>query len=218
MPPVENIELAGTEQTTEPTQNQEGTQPESGAGTTEAGEQPGEGTLLGGEENGENTNVAPENYEAFNIPEGMEMDTALVEEISPVLKEVGLSQENAQKLVNVYAPYVQQQIEAQQAAVVSDWNKQVEDWKAETTKELGATFKEDLSIAGKFIDKFGSPELRNVLNKTGLGNHIEIVKAFRNAGKAISEDSFPAPGHAKIEPKEGGRGIQLDYSVITGGQ
>lgn len=198
--PEENSQ-AGAGQTTEPTQNQEGIQQEGGA--AEAGEQQGESTLLGGKENSESTSNAPESYEAFDVPEGMEIDTALVEKISPVLKEVGLSQENAQKLVDAYAPYIQQQVDAQQGKVVSDWDKQVDDWKAETTKELGAMFKEDLGIAAKFIDKFGSPELRDVLNQTGLGNHPELVKAFVKAGKAISEDIFVEPGHANAESEKG---------------
>ena len=37
---------------------------------------------------------------------------------------------------------------------------------------------------------FGTPELRDVLNMTGLGNHPEIIRAFYRAGKAISEDAF----------------------------
>lgn len=40
------------------------------------------------------------------------------------------------------------------------------------------------------MDKFGSPELKQYLNETGLGNHPELVRIFANIGKAMSEDGL----------------------------
>jgi hypothetical protein len=45
------------------------------------------------------------------------------------------------------------------------------------------------------MDAFATPELRTLLNESGLGNHPEIIRAFYRAGKAISEDGFVAGGH-----------------------
>ena len=48
----------------------------------------------------------------------------------------------------------------------------------------------------KALDAFGTPELKDVLNATGFGNHPEVIKAFYKAGKAISADGF-VPGTPK---------------------
>ena len=52
-------------------------------------------------------------------------------------------------------------------------------------KQLG----ENLAIARKAID-LGPPELKELLNSSGLGNHPEVVKLAYKVGKAISEDRF----------------------------
>ena len=63
-----------------------------------------------------------------------------------------------------------------------------------TDKEFGGDkLNENLAVAQKAMNAFGTPELRAVLNKTGLGNHPELIRAFVRAGKAISEDTF-VPG------------------------
>lgn len=157
--------------------------------STETQEQD-EKTLLGDsqEENPE----APEKYE-FKVPEGMELNEQLVEGISPVLKDIGLSQEQAQKLVDAYAPIVKQQAEAQDKANIEVWTKQVAQWGEETKKELGADYKKELSYASKFINQFGGDELRKALDETGFGNHPLLTKALVQAGKVISNDSFADP-------------------------
>jgi len=59
----------------------------------------------------------------------------------------------------------------------------------------GDKIAENLAVARKALDKFGTPALRTMLDESGLGNHPEIIRAFYRAGKAISEDSFvPATG------------------------
>lgn len=144
------------------------------------------GTLLG--EAGA-TVEAPENYE-FKAPEGMELDTGLIEKVTPVLKELDLSQDKAQKLVDAYAPYVKEQVATREKEAVDAWGKQVDEWKTETVKQLGTTAKEDLAAVGKILNAAGTPELRKILDDSGYGNHPEFVKFFVKIGKSISEDTF----------------------------
>jgi hypothetical protein len=142
--------------------------------------------------------VVPEKY-SIKPPEGMTIDQAMLDKITPVFKELGISQEGAQKLADVYAPQINQMIEAQRKEAVDAFGKMVGEWKDQTVKELGVGHEKELAHAAKFIDKFGGPELRQVLNETGLGNHIAVVKAFIAAGKAIANDSFPDSGK-KVQP------------------
>ncbi|WEJ86884.1 MAG: peptidase [Klebsiella huaxiensis] len=129
---------------------------------------------------------APEKYD-FKAGEGIEIDTDAMAEFEPVARELNLTNEQAQKLVDVYpkilAGVQQRQVEA--------WQKQTEGW-AETVKadkEVGGDkLTSNLSAAQRALDQFGTPELREYLDGTGLGNHPELVKAFIKVGKAMSED------------------------------
>jgi hypothetical protein len=73
------------------------------------------------------------------------------------------------------------------------------DWAnaSKSDKEIGGEqLSQNLAVAKKALDAFGTPELRTLLNESGLGNHPEIIRAFYRAGKQISEDSF-VPGSTR---------------------
>lgn len=134
---------------------------------------------------------APEKYE-FKAPEGQTLAPEVMTEFSKVAKEMDLSQEQAQKLVDSVAP---QMLQAQKAA----FDKQVSEWteSAKTDKEFGGEkLSENLSVAKKALETFGTPELTKLLNDTGLGNHPEIIRAFYKAGKQISPATFVNGGKA----------------------
>ena len=128
--------------------------------------------------------VVPETYE-LKMPEGVELDQAATTEFTAIAKELKLDQEAAQKLADIGAKMAQRQVEAH-AQLVETWTEQVK-----TDKDIGGdNLAENLGVARKAIDTFGSPELKALLNSTGLGNHPEVVKLAFKVGKAISEDGF----------------------------
>lgn len=132
----------------------------------------------------------PEAYD-LQMPEGVELDKVATDEFTTIAKELKLDQAAAQKLADIAAKQAQRQVDAH-TALVESWVEQVK-----TDKDIGGDkLNENLSIARKALDTFGTPELRDVLNASGLGNHPAVIKAFVNAGKAISEDKFVA-GAAK---------------------
>jgi len=137
---------------------------------------------------GEESKV-PEKYE-FKLPEDHKIDDAAVEAFSEFAKDAGLTQEAAQALMDKLAPAMQaRQIQAVETAKTT-WASE-----AKADKEFGGdAFNENLSVAKKAIDAFGSPELRTLLNESGLGNHPEIIRAFYRAGKQISEDRLVPSG------------------------
>ena len=137
--------------------------------------------------------VVPEKYEV-KVPEGMTLDKATLDALTPVFKDLKLGQDSVQKLVDAYAPQVKSMMEAQQQAAIASYKATVDGWKAETLKELGNDASKELSYAAKFIDKYGDPKVRELLNETGVGNNIALAKLFIAAGKAISSDSFPDSG------------------------
>lgn len=132
---------------------------------------------------------APEAYE-FKAPEGSELDKAAVEQFEPIARELNLSQEQAQKLVDLYGTKVMPQLMKQQA---DTWQKQVADWGTATKedKEIGGEkFEANLTRAKQAMDKFATPELREFLETSGMGNHPELIRVFVKVGAAMSEDSL----------------------------
>ena len=164
-----------TEQTTAQTSDQQTTD----ATTQTTTEQPKEG--------------APEAYE-FKAAEGQTFDPEFLKSYSEVARELNLTQEAAQTMIDKVGPVLAQQQAAQIAQVRAEW--------AEASKvdaEFGgAKFNENLAIAKQSIDKFATPEFKQMLDDTGLGNHPEWIRYCYRVSKAFSPDNFEG-GH-----KEGG--------------
>lgn len=161
-----------------------------------------------GEQAGDSASEAPdgevpEKYE-WTLPEGFEgeLDQAAVEAFEPLARELGLTQEQANKMVELHAQSLMKANEAareQIASQMQQWNESLR-----TDPDFGgAKFNENVAIAQKAVQAFGPPELTQVLNETGLGNHPALVKTFHQIGKAISEDRF-VPGNQSSGPRSAG--------------
>ncbi|ECD9384239.1 peptidase [Salmonella enterica subsp. salamae] len=132
---------------------------------------------------------APEKYE-FKPAEGQELDTAALEQFEPIARELNLTNEQAQKMVDLYGTKIMPMVQQQQAEA---WQKTTEQWAADVKadKEIGGDkLTGNLSAAQRALAQFGTPELKEYLEGTGLGNHPELVKAFIKIGKAMSEDGM----------------------------
>jgi hypothetical protein len=130
---------------------------------------------------------APESYN-FVAPEGDKFSDEVLSVYSDVAKDLNLTQEAAQSMLDRLAPAVKASQEKQMEVARTEWADQ-----ALADKEFGGEkAQENLAVAKKALDAFGSDGLRELLDATGLGNHPEIIRAFYRAGKAISEDGFVA--------------------------
>lgn len=132
---------------------------------------------------------APEKYE-FNAAEGVELDADALKDFEPVARELNLTNEQAQKLVDVYGTKILPLVQKQQAEA---WQKQTEGWaeSVKADKEIGGDkLTSSISTAQRALGTFGTPELKEYLNATGLGNHPELIKVFVKVGKAMSEDGM----------------------------
>ena len=136
---------------------------------------------------------APEVYE-FKAAEGQTFDPEFLKSYSEVARELDMTQEAAQTMIDKVGPVLAQQQAAQIAKVRAEW--------AEASKvdaEFGgAKFNENLALAKQSIDKFATPEFKQMLDDTGLGNHPEWIRYCYRVSKAFSPDNFEG-GH-----KEGG--------------
>jgi hypothetical protein len=133
---------------------------------------------------------APETYE-FAAPEGQTFDAAIISAYSEVAKELDLPQDKAQKLLDTMSPAIVARQAEQFEQTKAKWDED-----ARADKEVGGDkFAESLALAAKTRDTFATPELRTLLDETGLGNHPDVLKFFVKVGKAISEDGF-TPGRS----------------------
>lgn len=142
--------------------------------------------------------VVPEAY-TFTAPEGTEYDPEILESFSEAAKEASLTQDAAQKLIEKMAPALAARQVDQVQAIHKEWLAS-----SYSDKEFGGEkLAENLGVARKALENFGSPELRSLLDETGLGNHPEVIRFMFRAGKAISEDKFVGgspSGTGKLNP------------------
>lgn len=131
---------------------------------------------------------APEKYD-LKVPDGMTLDEAALAEFDPIARELNLTNEQAQKLADVYSKRMAEVAQKQQESWKETTAKWVDDVKAD--KEIGGQ-NLDTSVrhAQAALTKFGTPELRAQMDATGMGNHPELVRVFARIGKAMAEDSF----------------------------
>lgn len=142
---------------------------------------------------------APATYE-FKPVEGRELDSETMSTFAEVAKELDLTQDAAQKILDRMSPKMAQRQQAQIEAIRTEWVEA-----SKTDAEFGGDkIAENLAVAKKALDQFGTPELRALLNESGLGNHPEIIRLMYRAGKSISEDTYvgrAAGSGGKPQPK-----------------
>ncbi len=139
---------------------------------------------------------APEEYAEFAIPEGTALDEQTATEFKGLAKELDLTQEQAQKLLDFGGGKLRTQIEAPYKL----WAKTQADWQAEVKAdpELGGTKFQDTrkSAAQVFVPGESNPfvkneaeaqSLRDALNMTGAGNNPAMVRFFARIGKLLAE-------------------------------
>ena len=144
---------------------------------------------------------APDEYTDFTMPEGMDIDKDALAEFAPVAKDLNLTQDQAQKLVDIQAKAVQDSVKAQQEA----WAETKKTWEAEvkSDKEIGGdNFDKKVASAKLALDKIGTPELRDLLNATGIGSNVELIRAFSKVGDMIKDDTMHFGGTSNSAEKK----------------
>jgi len=158
---------------------------------------------------------APESYADFTMPEGVEVDAAAMELFQPLAKELGLSQDQAQKLIDIQANMMAEAGKAMQA----DLEAKVDSWvtAAENDREIGGTstdFDAKIATANKAVQQFGTKGLLELFDATGVGNHPEVIRVFYRIGKLMENDKVML-GSATVpsQPKTAAEVLFPDMAV-----
>jgi hypothetical protein len=168
---------------------EQGGQPSNDQGDESGGDNAGDKPNDGSDKSDNDQSVG---YSDFDFPEGMEINQELLNDVTPIMQEAGLTQEQAQKMVSAYASHVEGQNQGQ----IEAHNAQVKQWGEElkADKEIGGdNYEENMAVARQAVEKFGSEEFVKFLDQTGLGNHPEMGRLLVKVGKLTQEDS---PGNS----------------------
>lgn len=147
-------------------------------------------------------------YEISGLPEGMTVDKEALAAFEPIAKELGLSNEGMSKVAAAYAGILPKVTENVVMGIQNDIAAQHSAWANESIEMVksdpvfgGKPLTEIQQVSAKALDRFAGPEFRTFLEETGLGNHPGMVRAFYQAGSAISEDTTFERGGAAVAPK-----------------
>lgn len=137
-----------------------------------------------GEGESEGTPTAPEAYEPFDI-DGQQFSEEQVQGFAATARELGLSQENAQKMFASMVPTAREYL-------MKDLMVKSKEWASLSAKDPeigGADFEAKRGIASQAYKHYATPELRAILNGSGLGAHPEVVRLFYRIGKTMQQDT-----------------------------
>lgn len=156
------------------------------AGTPPAdGAKPAEGTKEGEKQTG-----APEKYADFKLPEGITIeDQGRFEKFTALAKGLNLSQESAQKLIDLAI----ENGKSADAAKAAESAKVKAEWTAalKSDPEIGGqNFEATVQYAKRAMKEFANDKFIEFLNDTGFGDNPEMVRVFARIGKKMGEDKF----------------------------
>ncbi|OAN56931.1 hypothetical protein [Sphingobium sp. TCM1] len=153
------------------------------------------------------TPVVPEAYD-LTAPEGMAIDPALLEEATPIFREIGLSNEAANKVLPLAQSLMTKSHEAAVQSMIDAGAQQRKAWldEAKADPEIGGgKWDATLHSAAKALDALGYPEgspFRAALTETGFGNHPEMIRAMAKVGAMVGEDGDFIRSDAGVKVEE----------------
>jgi hypothetical protein len=147
------------------------------------------------------TNAAPQetagktepiSYE-LKIPEGSEFPESKLDEIASFARERGLSKEVAQAVLEREAGALKAHKEAEAQRWTQVQQQWVEDLKSDKVYG-GENFDKTVANAKRALARFAPESLMELLNRTGMGNHKDVIVTFARIGEAFAEDSLITRG------------------------
>lgn len=170
--------------------------------TDGAGAGESDGTILGGDAQEAPATEAQADSEAPAGPpekyelalEGVELDPALVGEAEPILRELNLSNEQANALLPLAPKIMAKAQEATMQQLVDAGAQQRKAWldAFNADPDIGGAKREETThLAAKGLDALGygnDHPFRKALNESGFGNHPDMIRAFRRIGEMVGED------------------------------
>lgn len=164
------------------------------------------------QEDAENNETQQEKDPADLIPDTYEITTSTGEQLegedldklNQVCKKAGITQKQAQMLFSAYENDVSNFSQQLQ----SSYDQQLQSWREAVMndRELGQeNFEKTKANIKNVISRFGSSELSDFLNKSGLGYNPDFVRFVNKVGSLISNDNNFIGGNSNPQVSEADR-------------
>lgn len=138
----------------------------------------------------------PEDY-GLKFAEGVEVDQAALGDFQKAAHEMGLTQNQAQKLADLYAAKMAGGTEMFQKAQMDAVMAAERDWVK--TIQGRPTYREDLGHAQRALAEYGSPELFEIMNHTRIGSHPTMFDFMAKVGRELAEPKMRGAAWAAKE-------------------
>lgn len=137
----------------------------------------------------------------IKLPDGVTVDEPTMTSFLEIVNDQKLTPaERSQKLVDLQVSALQKASEAGSQA----WADMQTQWQTEvkSDKDLGgANLQTTLDGIAKLVEAYGSPELVNVMNITGAGNNIHVIRFVNKIAAKLNEGGPIAPGAPASVPQ-----------------
>lgn len=143
----------------------------------------------------------PVDYTKLAVPEGMKLAESELKEVTAFAQSNNLSLEQAQALVTEAAKSAKSAVEQQQQrfdtmrATYAESLAKDKDWG-------GDKLQETQRLATQTAMRYFTPVLKDLLNRTGLGDNPDLIIAMAKIGKQISEDKVLTGKGAADAPRK----------------
>jgi hypothetical protein len=123
----------------------------------------------------------------LKMPDGVEVDAAMLDQFAPTFKDLGLTTKQAQALTDKFIEAQTRNGESQ----AQTWAKMTQDWvdQAKADPEIGGgKWDTTVQTASGIVKRYGNDAFRDYLNASGAGNHPEMIRFMAKVGAMIGED------------------------------
>jgi hypothetical protein len=146
----------------------------------------------------------PEKYDLKLSKESL-LSNDDIERISRYAREKGLTQEQAVERLSEEEKIAKKGADAyekkQQELLAAENKRWIEAGMADS--EIGGDkYKESAELAKRVVEKFGTKELMEGLDNSGLGNYHEFVKMMSRIGRAMDNDRLIIGDQTNKQPKD----------------
>lgn len=146
----------------------------------------GDAPLLTPEKEPEEAKGAPENYGDFSMPEGFTLEGEELEGAVALFRELDLTQDQAQKLIDQYTERVLAGKEAELNALAA----KRKEWRSEIRQRPGFAQERELALKGMRA-VITDPDEKALFEDSWMSDHPALWKVFTKIGRMVQEDSLP---------------------------
>lgn len=143
---------------------------------------------------------APEAYSDWKMPEGYEIDTEAKTEADTIFKELNLTQDQGQKLIDMYAKY--SKASAEESAKVYNEYRDSQRAAVKADPEIGGKLDQVKTTVARAINELGDPALakqfRQDMDYTGAGDTLSFIKVFYKLAQAVTEGQHVTGGGPSV--------------------